>query len=339
MARKQGQIIARGDRRWLVRVYLGRDHQTHRRKYLNRTIRGSFRAAQHYLNTRLEELHDDREVAGAKQSLNEYLDRWLELAARPKLRAKSYRDYQALLAYYIRPSLGEGGLQSLRPLDLQRVYHQMYKRGLSTRTVHYAHAVLHAALEQAVRWRLMTSNPACGVEIPKPTRREMRVLKPAEARRFLEQAAKTKYGVLFALALTTGMRPSEYLALCWSDINWQLETVMVSRTLEKGCGWRFAATKRACSRRVVKLESWVASRLWQLYSLDTVRQSPNPDAAQQIFKTRFDRPINSDYLARRFKHLLHEAGLPRMRLYDLRATPQQPWHLWPGCRRRLYRNS
>jgi len=49
MARKVGQIIARGDRRWLIRVYLGRDHETKKRNYHNRTIHGSMREAQEYL--------------------------------------------------------------------------------------------------------------------------------------------------------------------------------------------------------------------------------------------------------------------------------------------------
>jgi hypothetical protein len=43
MARKVGQIIARGDRRWLIRVYPGRDHETKKRNYHNRTIHGSMR--------------------------------------------------------------------------------------------------------------------------------------------------------------------------------------------------------------------------------------------------------------------------------------------------------
>jgi integrase len=116
------------------------------------------------------------------------------------------------------------------------------------------------------------------------------------------------------------MRPSEYLALRWSDINWQDETVTVARTLEKGSGWRFAGTKRPCSRRQVKLESWVASRLQQLHSLDTASPGTDPDAARQIFKTRAGRPINSDYLAREFKQLLREAGLPPLPLYGLRHT-------------------
>ncbi len=318
MGRRQGQIIPRGDHRWLVRIFLGLDPETRRRRYSNRTLRGSFRSAQHYLSGRLAECEQGRELAGEDLTLNQYLDRWLDLAARPKLRAKSFRDYRALLGRYIRPSLGERRLLSLAPLDIQGVVHSMHASGLSPRTVQYAHAVLHAALEQAVGWRLIATNPARGVAIPKATRGEMRVLSPDEARRFLDHALRTKYGVLFALALTTGMRPSEYLALRWSDIHWQDETATIVRTLVKGSGWSFSPTKRPSSRRQVKLETWVASQLRQLQALDTAR--PNSDAARQIFKTRCGRPMNSDYLAREFKRLLSEAGLPRMRLYDLRHS-------------------
>ena len=318
MRRRQGQIIPRGDHRWLVRIFLGLDPETRRRRYSSRTLRGSFRSAQHYLNARLAECERGRELAGEDLTLNQYLDRWLELAARPKLQNKSFYDYQSLLARSIRPALGECRLLSLAPLDIQGVFHEMHASGLSARTVQYAHAVLHAALEQAVCWRLIQRNPARGVALPKATQREMRVLNPDEARRFLDHALATRYGVLFALALTTGLRPSEYLALRWTDIDWEKKTVTVVRTLVKGSGWSFSATKRPSSRRQVKLETWVASQLRQLSALDTA--SPNLDPAQQIFKTRCGRPINSDYLAREFKRLLREAGLPPMRLYDLRHT-------------------
>ena len=129
LARKNGQIIARGAGRWLVRVSLSRDRETGRRRYLNRTIRGGFRAAQRYLNSRLEERCRGEGLEGEGLTLNQYLARWLELAARPKLRTKSYRDYRALLGLHVCPALGERELQSLTSLDLQRVYHRCTKRG------------------------------------------------------------------------------------------------------------------------------------------------------------------------------------------------------------------
>jgi hypothetical protein len=84
MARKVGQIIARGDRRWLIRVYLGRDHETNKRKYHNRTIHGPMREAQTYLTKRLRERDLGRDLEGAKITLNEYFDRWLATAVKPR---------------------------------------------------------------------------------------------------------------------------------------------------------------------------------------------------------------------------------------------------------------
>ena len=320
LARRQGQIIPRGDHRWLVRVYLGLNQETRRRRYVNRTVRGSFRSAQHYLHAKITECEESRELDGVRLTLDQYLDRWLELAARPKLRTKSLADYASLLGRYIRPVLGERRFRDLAPLDFQSVFHEMHQKKLSPRTIGYTHAVLHAALEQAVRWRLLGRNPASGVEIPKPTRTEMRVFGPDEARRFLEHALATRHGVLFALALTTGLRPSEYLALRWSDFCWEDETVTVTRTLVKGRGWTFAPTKRARSRRQVKLESWVARRLRCLYMRERSTPDLSPVSARPIFRTRRGQPINSDSLAREFKCMLREAGLPEMRLYDLRHT-------------------
>src|SRR4029077_19382510 len=148
MARKVGQIIARGDRRWLIRVYLGRDHETKKRNYHNRTIHGSMREAQAYLTRRLRERDLGRDLEGAKITLNEYLDRWFETAVKPRLREKTCQDYEGMLRRYVRPSLGERLLTALRPLDVQTSYHQMMGRGLSPRTIRYTHAVWRSAMRK-----------------------------------------------------------------------------------------------------------------------------------------------------------------------------------------------
>ena len=320
MARKLGQIIPRGDNRWLVRVSLGRDSSTGSRRYLNRTVSGSHRRAQQFLSRQLLERAENVDVDGAEINLNAYLDRWLTLAAKPKLRSKSYRDYASLLERYIRPALGTCTLRELKPLTIQAVYHAMDQRKLSPRTVRYVHAVFHSALEQAVLWRLIVRNPANGVALPKVERTAPRVLTVEQARLFLRETATKQYGVAFALALTTGLRPSELLALRWSDVNWQEQTITVERTLEKGSGWQFGATKRPASRRQVKLQSWVVAMLDDLLSARTFHPSIDAPGRQQIFSTGNGRPLNSDYLGRQLREILAEAGLPRIRLYDLRHT-------------------
>ena len=209
MARKVGQIIARGDRRWLIRVYLGRDRETNKRNYHNRTIHGSMREAQAYLTRKLRERDLGRDLEGAKITLNEYLNRWLETAVKPRVREKTCQDYEGMLRRYIRPCLGERVLVAMRPLDIQATYHQMIERGLSARTVHYTHVVLKSAMRQALQWRLLLENPADGVKTPQQHRDEMRSLTVEQAQTFLKAALATPHGPVFAVALTTGMRPSD----------------------------------------------------------------------------------------------------------------------------------
>lgn len=322
MARKTGQIVGRGRRRWLVRVFLGRDRETRRRRYHNRTVHGTARRAQEYLTKMLRERDLGRGLEGSEITLNEYLDRWFTNAARPKLRDKSYRSYESLLRRYVRPSIGERILSAITPLDVQSAYQKMIDRGLSARTVRYTHSVLRSAIRQAIRWRLLAQDPTDGAQLPRLRRREMRVLGAEQSRAFLSAALKTHDGPVFAIALTTGMRPSEYLALKWEDIDWVRGTVSVVRTLEKvSGGWRFAETKRARSRRIIKFQDWVLETLKNLQAR-TIRRSgcSRPDDSELVFTSPAGRPIYSDKLAKSFKAILGQNGLPMIRLYDLRHT-------------------
>jgi len=211
MARKVGQIIARGDRRWLIRVYLGRDHETKKRRYHNRTIHGSMRDAQAYLTRKLRERDIGRDLEGAKITLNEYLDRWLGTAVMPRVREQTCQDYDGMLRRYIQPSLGETVLGGNAAYGRQTTYQKMIERGLSARTVRYTHAVLRSAIRQALQWRLLLDNPVGGVKIPQQARGEMRSFTVEQAQTFVKVALATPHGPALAVALTTGMRPSEYL--------------------------------------------------------------------------------------------------------------------------------
>jgi hypothetical protein len=87
------------------------------------------------------------------------LDHWLKTGVKPKVREKTYSDYAAMLRGYIRPAIGGRILASLSPLEIQAAYQVMIDRKLSARTVRYAHAVLRAAIRQAIRWQLLLNDP------------------------------------------------------------------------------------------------------------------------------------------------------------------------------------
>ena len=280
------------------------------------------REAQTYLSGKLQEREIGSLPRAAAISLNQYLDQWLTPAAKPRLGPKSYTDYESLLRLHIRPVLGTRPLGAIVQFDIQSIYAQMFERGLSARTIEYTNAVLQSAFRQAVRWKMLAEDPCVGVDLPRMKRREMEALSVEECRRFLAVARETEWFALYALALTTGMRPSEYLALKWSDIDWHRGAASVCRTIQHSkAGFLFDDTKRKRSRRVVKLQDFAQQ------ALDSLRNSQlhakeggcqaEPDL---IFRSRTDSPLKQRNVKREFRRLLEAAGIRPIRLYDLRHT-------------------
>lgn len=323
-----GQIIKRGDNVWIVRIFQGRD-ETGKRHYLNKTIRGTKKDATKYLTAKLRDKDLGLNIEPASESLNKYLDKWLEDTVKARVRGRTFEDYKALLKRYIRQPLGATKLANLRPADIQRVYRSMQERGLSPRVVRYTHAVLSSALKQAVKWEMLLRNPASVVDLPRLERKEMKAMRAEEINQFLAAVHGKPVLPIFAFALATGMRPQEYLALKWSDVDLKKGTATVCRALvwrhEKGGGWYFSEPKTSRSRRTVPLPA----SLVKMLAVHKRRQGEKRlrlGAAWHdhglVFPTSIGTPFSipsftSDY----FKPALVKAELlTTYRLYDLRHT-------------------
>ncbi|KAF0248737.1 MAG: integrase family protein [bacterium] len=323
-----GQVIRKGERTWLIRMFVGRDPSTGKRKYFNHTIRGTNKDAQRYLNGILREKDLGTFIEPSAMTLGEYFDKWLAVAAKPRLKERSYTDYEDLLRRYVREPLGSKKLSDIRPLDIQKLYTSLQEKGLSARTVKYTHAVLSSALKQAVRWQMLSQNPASLAELPRQERKEMKTLSPEDATKFLQAAKNDKWGVLFSLALVTGMRPEEYLGLQWKDVDWQKGVVTVQRALiwrRKGGGWYFGETKTARSRRNIPLPKSTIKDLMHHKSKQAEERLKAGSKYQNldlIFATAEGTPLMRENIFRRhFKPILKAAELPMsIRLYDLRHS-------------------
>lgn len=201
-------------------------------------------------------------------------------------------------------------------LDVQGVYQQMSDRGLSPRTVQGTHWVLNAAFRQPLQWEMILEVPTKGLKLPRIRRREMRVFSVEEAKTFPKVALPTMYGTLFAVAVTTGMRPSEYIGLKWQDIDWERGTASVKRTLRKGPTgqWEYGETKRAGSRRIIRLQNWVIAKLKNVkrHQEENPVVDPEewPESVDLIFVTEFGRPVNVNSLVyKHFKPILKRSGV------------------------------
>lgn len=319
-----GQIIKRGDRTWLIRIFMGRD-AIGKQKFHHKTIHGTKRDAERYLVAVRREMDLGVFVEPSVMSVNEYFDRWLRDAARPRVSRRTADGYAGLLERYIREPLGHKQLDKVQPLDIQKVYGEMLARGLSARLVRHAHSALHNALKQAVKWGLLSRNPSDLVELPKVQHKERRVLSAEEAQDFLEAATVMPHGLIFEFALLTGMRPEEYLALQWSDVNVERCTAQVRRALVRHKkSWSFEEPKTARSRRTIYLPAPLLEKLMahkRKQAEARLKLGALWQAFDLVFCSEEGTPLSIPNLTYRyFRPILTEAKLPQIRLYDLRHS-------------------
>ncbi len=323
-----GQVIKRGANNWLVRIFTGRDTKG-KRCYYNKTVRGTKREAEKYLTAALRDKDLGIFVEPAALSVEAYLEKWLSSAARPRLRDNTYQQYKGLVDRYIIPALGDRRLCDVRPLDVQAFYSSLTEKGLSARTVRFTHSVLSSAFKQAVQWRMLTTNPCAAVELPRKATKEMLSLTPNEAMRFLAEAGSDRWSALFIVALVTGLRPSEYLGLKWSDVDLERGQVTVQRSLIwrsfKRGDWYFGEPKTPRSKRRIPLPASVISALKE-HRRQQMQERLQAGADYQnldlVFATIEGQPlIRLNIVQKHFKPILKRAKLPEtLRLYDLRHT-------------------
>lgn len=264
-------------------------------------------------------------VEPSRLTVNEYLDRWLEGVARPRVSQRTADGYAGLMDRYIRKSIGRKRLDQLQALDIQIVYSEMLGRGLSARVVRHTHSALHNALKQAVKWGMITRNPSDLVELPKVPYKERRGLSPDEAQKFLKVASVMKHGLIFEFALLSGMRPEEYLGLQWSDIDFERGTVQVRRALVRHRkSWSFEEPKTVRSRRTVFLPPQLLYELVahkRKQAVDRLKLGADWQALDLVFCSEGGTPLSIPNLTYRyFRPILTKAKLPQIRLYDLRHT-------------------
>jgi integrase len=180
---------------------------------------------------------EDRDKGIAYDSENltvgAYLLRWLE-ATKGSVRDRTWQRHEQVVRLHLVPTIGNVKLDRLNGLQVQSVYGRKLGAGLSPRSVEIVHTTLHKALKQAVRWTLIPRNVAEATTPPRPARKEIMPLSREQARALLEAARGDALHAFYVLAVTTGMRNGELLALQWKDVDLEDRTLRVRRTVFNG---------------------------------------------------------------------------------------------------------
>jgi integrase len=187
------------------------------------------------------------------------------------------------------------------------------------------HAVIRRALNVAVRWQLLAVNPALLVDAPRATQHEVIPLTAAEARQLIAAAADDRMQARWLVGLALGLRQGEALGLWWEDVDLDARLLRIRRGLQRqrGGGLVFTEPKTARSKRTIPLPAPLAAALIE----HQIRQDKERLAAGAlwqgspcVFTTPIGTPIEPRNDFRQFRKLLARAGLPPVRLHDLRHT-------------------
>lgn len=321
MARRghgEGSIFQRKDGRWAATITL----EGQKRK----TFYGKTRKeVQEKLRVALNEQKQGTLVTGPQQTVKQYLEHWFEDVHRPTLRVSSYTRYRSLLNNHILPVLGDIQLQKLTAQHVQALYARKAKEGLSSKSIQNIHGLLHKALDNAVKWGLVSRNVCNVVSTPRLIRHEIHPLTREQAQKFLEKVRGQKLEAILTLALTTGMRRGELLALRWQDINFETMSLHVSRTVSRIAGHGYVENdpKTSRSRRMIMLPLFIIEMLNQhRFNQEKARLKAGVRWKEQglVFSNTHGGYLHPDYLLVRFHRLLKEIGLPDMRFHDLRHS-------------------
>ena len=190
-----------------------------------------------------------------------FLGEWLE-SVKPSLRPRTWTRYESLIRIHALPSIGRVPLAKLTPAHLQKLYATRLDAGQSPASVRQLHAVLHRALRQAFRWSLVARNVGDMVTAPRVERHQIKPLDQDQARALLEAASGDRFEALYVLALSTGMRLGELMAVRWADVDLELGSLYVRGTLIRTSGEvHIAEPKTARSRRRIELTALAVDAL------------------------------------------------------------------------------
>jgi len=321
--RPRGTIKSRSPGSYWIRYSLGRDPVSGKRRFATATIRGTRKQAERELVRLLRTVDTGEHVDPSRMTVGDWLELWTQ-TIKAEVSPSTHERYAIIVRCYLKPGLGTIQLQRLTPSDIQKAYNN-FDRNPSPRTRRHIHRILKSALARAVEQQALPRNPADALKrLPKVEVEPIATLTVEQSSRLLKAIRHTTTYWPTLIALATGMRRGEILALRWKNLDLEHGVVRVVESLEQTkAGLRFKSTKTDKARAVPlpkfaidELRGWKRQQAENLLRLG-VRQSPS-----MLVCAREDgQPKQPTSLTHEFTYLIGRVkDLPRVRFHDLRHS-------------------
>jgi integrase len=253
---------------------------------------------------------------------------WLEIylaeVAAAKVRPSTLHRYREEVEHHIGPMLGRLRLDKLTPAHLTAFYRDRLDV-LSPGSVRRLHANLRRALNVAIRWQLIQTNPVSLVDPPSIPHSEVSPYSLEEARAFLKAVRGRRLEARWVIGIALGMRQGEVLGLYWDDVDFQGGTLRISAQLQRDMDTgqlHRVDTKTARSRRTLPLPESVRAVLLEHRERQAAERLDADSWAEPrlVFATRLGTPIHPRNDYRSFREIIRQANLRQIRIHDLRHT-------------------
>ena len=245
-------------------------------------------------------------------TLREYIIFWQETYDKNQSRPTTYAAHNYVFKNHILLGLGDIPLSELTSemvgefLEKRRRFgnHRPGNSGLGEETMRHIHRLLQQCLEQAMRDGLMSDNPARAFHYSKPKKVNADVLD------YLDAAERLGYLPMFMLALTTGLRQGELIALKWSDLDIESRTLTIA---EKRAVVRRELVEYGSQTRSIRLTPEVVDLL-------IMEHSKHPSSPLMFMHPATLKPYSPQMVRRMHNEIIKEAGIDHIRYVDLRHT-------------------
>ncbi|HEY5250571.1 MAG TPA: site-specific integrase [Acidimicrobiales bacterium] len=311
---------------WELRINLGSDATTGKRRQTSRMFIGTKTAAADALRKLHTEMAEQR---GEVHTIGTLFDDWIEKVLVPTRRPGTVTGARSAVSAVLKPALGHLAVETLESGDLDTFYTEQRQAGKKPGTIRRYHSQISAALQVATDWGWRPDNPARKAHPPAPESRKMQPPSANDVQRLIAAAAAKDpaIGISLLVLAITGLRRGEVLGLQWRDVNMTTGSIDVRRIVNRGTpgGSPVVAepkTARSVRQVVIQEAGLAVLRTYRATCDDRAMNFLDRPLADTAFVVSQwpdgSRPVSPDVLTATMARLCKDLGLATSRLHDIR---------------------
>lgn len=262
-------------------------------------------------------------TAPRRLTVGDWFDTWLQDYVEGKREPKTLRNYRMNVDRHIKPGLGQIRLHGLTAPQVQRFINGKIAEGtLSSRSIAQIFEVLRNGLNKAVKLKLISYNPALGVELPEVKLRKAPVIAIEQAKAILAAVQGHRLEAVFSVAMALGLRSGELRGLRWADVDLAAGIIHVRQQVQRvDQQYVFSDPKSDAGQRTLRMPARLVEALRSHRTRQLEERVQHADRWQDhdlVFTTPYGAPIHESTLLHTLQRQLIAAGLPRLTVHDLR---------------------